>query len=75
MHLMCRMHPLRWILRSDSEAGVDMFVQMRPALQPSVVLPIVQVCAFSSVLAFLGGLLLCSSKCVPYAMSSLLQPI
>lgn len=40
---MCYMQLHRWILRGDSEAGVDMFVQMQPAMQPSAVLPIVQV--------------------------------
>ena len=30
----------RWILRSDAEAGIEMFVRLYPDVDPSVVLPI-----------------------------------
>ncbi len=30
----------RWIVRADPEAGLEMFTEMRPALAPETVLPI-----------------------------------
>lgn len=41
MHTFCKsMWSCRWIVRADPEAGLEMFTEMRPALAPETVLPI-----------------------------------
>ena len=32
----------RWVLQADAEAGLDMFVQLRPPLAPATVLPVLR---------------------------------